>query len=117
MTYEEAAALVLEEGMRTEPVPDDCMATLLHEGTEPSDQQMNRLIKALRVIQEESKGQPLLDRNLAVTLWLLGVEASGRLGMNLRVTDLMMAVESVFFDDWFVEDRKGSGGANGDSTA
>lgn len=109
MTYEEAAALVLEEGVRTEPILENAMAMVLHLGIEPSDQHIDPLIKAIRVIQEDLKGQPLLDRNLAAALWILGVEASGRLDMNSdRIVDLMMAVESVFFDDWFVQDRNGA---------
>jgi hypothetical protein len=130
MTLDEAIALVLEEGMRTEPVPDNAMAMLLHRGTEPSDAHIDPLIEALRIIQRELEGQPLLNRELAAALWILGIEASTCLDLTSqedgawktdatadKIIDLMTAVESVFWDGWFVEDRHRDGVTYGDSGA
>jgi len=131
MTLDEAIALVLEEGMRTEPVPDDAMAMILHGGYEPTDAHIDPLIEALRTIQQGLEGQPLLDRDLAAALWILGIEASMCLNLNSpqedgtwktgaasdKIMDLMTAVESVFWDGWFVEDRHKGEVIHGDSAA
>jgi len=128
MTLEEAITLVLEEGMMTEPVPDNAMAMLLHSGTEPDEQHLGQLMQALRIVSQGLKGQILLNRKLASALWVLGVEASTYLGLESKrikpaeeaasanvdgLADLMTAVESVFLDDWFVDDGNGSGISNG----
>ena len=62
--------------MRTEPVPDNAMAMLLHRRTEPSDEHLDTLIEALRVVQSGLKEQPFLSRDLTAALWILGVEAN-----------------------------------------
>jgi hypothetical protein len=118
MTLEEAVALALEEGMRTEPVPDNAMAMLLHRRIEPSDEHIDTLIEALRTIQDGLKEQPSLSRNLTAALWILGVEANTIVSEASeeddevpdaafhKIEDLVTAVESVFWNDWFVEDMR-----------
>ena len=76
MTLEDATALVIEEGMRSEPVPDNAMAIILHWRKEPSDEHVNTLIEALRVVQDGLKEQPFLSRDIAAALWIIGTEAN-----------------------------------------
>ena len=108
--------------MQTEPVPDNAMAIILHRRIEPSDEHLDTLIGALRVVQSGLTEQPFLSRDLAAALWILGVKANSIMcgiygeadaapdAADGKIEDLMTAVENVFCNGWFVDDvRKGRG--------
>ena len=114
MTLDEAIALVLEEGMRTEPVPDDAMAMLLHQGDSPSPERISRLIEAIDTVHEATENETTIDRQLAGALWIIGVEANSGLGNYWNseqqdgikkfnqeaIVDLFNAVESALVGFW-----------------
>ena len=111
MTLDEAIALVLEGGMKTEPVPYNAMAHILHRGHEPDHKHIAPLIEALDVIRRGLKGQALLNRELATALYVLGSEAAGYLALASQGSDagkgvmfnqvlgLMMSVDHIFYDE------------------
>lgn len=111
MTFDEAIALVLDEGMKTEPVPYNAMAHILHEGYEPDAEHIAPLIEALYVIQSRLEGQALLNRELASALYLLGSEANSYIALASRdrdsskglmfdqVLNLMIAVDQIFYGE------------------
>ena len=110
MTLDEAIALVLDEGMKTEPVPHNAMAHILHIGHEPDAGHIEPLIAALQVIRADFRGQDSLNRGLATALYVLGAEANSYIALAAQARDpckgimfeqilrLMMAVDHVFYD-------------------
>jgi len=132
MTLEEAKALVLREGMRTESVPDDAVPTILHEGHCPSPEQISRLIEAIDTVHEATENDTVIDKQLAGALWIIGVEANSALGSYWRseqqdgvqrfdqesVVELLNAVESALVGFWLIgHPRDKDGVIDGDSTA
>ena len=82
MTLEEATALVLREGMKTEPVPDDAVPMMLHQGDCPSSERISRLIEAIDTMHEAIENDSAIDKQLAGALWIIGVEANSGLGSH-----------------------------------
>lgn len=131
MTPEAAKALVLREGMRTEPVPDDAVPMILHEGYCPSPEQISRLIEAIDTVHEATQNDTVIDKHLAGALWIIGVEANSALGNywsskqqdgiqqfdQEAVVELLNAVESILVGFWPVgHPRDKERVKNGDST-
>ena len=114
MTLEDAKSLVLLEGMKTEPVPDNIVPTILHEGHCPSPEQIRHLIEAIDIVHEATENNTVMDKQLAGALWIIGVEANSGLGNYWSseqhdgvqkfdenvVVDLLNAVESAFLGFW-----------------
>lgn len=109
MTLEEAEALVLTEGMMTEPVPDDAVPTTLHEGHMPAADRISRLIEAIDTVHESIGNDTAINRKMAGALWIIGVEANSALGKPLAteqeedsLISLMTAVECALVGFWLV---------------
>ena len=132
MTLEDAKSLVLLEGMKTEPVPDDAVPMMLHQGDCPSSERISRLIEAIDTMHEAIENDTVMDKQLAGALWIIGVEANSGLGNYWSseqhdsvqkfdenvVVDLLNAVESAFLGFWLAGHPRDKGGAKiGDSTA
>ena len=115
MTFNEAKALVLREGLAGEQAPDEAAFILLHFGDEPSVERMTNLLVAIKTVYDGLKRETVLDRSLAAALWTLGSAANDCLDAHLKhdrkwrdgaeyeVVDLITAVESVFYNVWAVE--------------
>lgn len=90
----------------------------MHRRIKPSGEHIDSLIEALRVIQDGLKEQPFLSRDLTAALWILGREANTLVSEVSEeedevprvpfhgLQDLVTAVESVFWNDWFAEDMR-----------
>ena len=108
MTIEEAKALVLCEGMMTEPVPDDIMPTILHGGALPTSEHFSSLIEAIDIVHTSIENDTMIDRKLAGALWIIGVEANSAMGNERQSAEqdnlvaLMTAVESALMGFWTV---------------
>lgn len=124
MTLEEAKALVLREGMMTEPVPDDIVPTILHGGNLPTPEQFSNLIEAIDIVHEATEGDAMIDRKMAGALWIIGVEANSAMNNERQsveqdnLVSLMTAVESALMGFWTVDHpRNKEGVTNGNSIA
>ena len=118
MTVEEATALVVREGWPDGNAREDAMYMMLHFGFGPDvgDGPITRLIEAINVVNEATVGP--VDRQLAGSLWLLGVEANTVLGSGAkwsmayydRIQKLLETVEAFFMDEKPIDnlERKGS---------
>lgn len=105
MTLEEAYALVLREGMMAEPVPDDIVPMILHEGHLPTPEQFSRLVEAIDTVHESVENETMIDRKLAGALWIIGVEANS-FGKDRTAAEenaliaLLTAVEGALVGFW-----------------
>ncbi len=124
MTLEEAKALVLREGMMTEPDLSDAVPLVLYQGDSPTSEKMEHLVEAVDIVHEAIEEEPTVDRKLAGALWIIGVEASNAIGKKWQpqeerdIVALWEAVESALVGFWPVEHPKDKEGAeNGDGTA
>ena len=117
MTLEEAAALVLREGMMTEPVPDDAVPTILHEGHLPASERISSLTEAIDIVHEAIGEDTVITRKMAGALWIIGVETnSAAFGKEWAVSEqdalisLLNAVESALVGFWPVGHPKDKNG-------
>ena len=82
-------------------------------GSDPGSELMNRLVTATKAVFEELRGEPVIDRQLAFSLYLLRtcipemVHSWALAGaswrpefVDLEVARLLGAIESVFADEW-----------------
>lgn len=113
MTLDEAKALVLYEGMLTEPDFDDAVPLMLHQGNSPALERMSRLVEAIDTVHEAIdtvheaiENETTIDRRIAGALWIIGVEASNALGKGWQpqeeaaIVALWEAVESTLVGFW-----------------
>ncbi len=107
MTLEEAIALVLREGMMTEPVPEDVVPTILHEGHLPAPERITSLAEAIDIVHESIENDTVINRKMAGALWIIGVETnSAAFDKEWAVSEqdalisLLNAVESALVGFW-----------------
>ncbi len=106
MTFEEAKALVLREGISDNGnAPEDAVFIMLHRGYPLDHDQMCCLKEAVDVVHESIEGDTVLDRRLAGAMWTLGVEASSTISaVDMWSTELddvnalFYAIESAIHD-------------------
>jgi hypothetical protein len=108
MDRESAKELILAEGLG-----ENGLIILARMGDEPPKDRMEALLRALKIIFDESREEKVIDRALAHALFNLGVrlpqeiESWTRQGvkfreslLSLEIIALLSAIESVLEDVW-----------------
>ncbi|MBE9034308.1 Dethiobiotin synthetase [aff. Roholtiella sp. LEGE 12411] len=111
MNYETARKILIDQTIATEENPD-ALLTRMKQGKPPVPGQITSILLALKVVFEALKDAPSLDRELALSLYQLGIKAqqlfvAGRkAGIDwppLLKEDLLrisLASESIFSGTW-----------------
>lgn len=108
MTLEEAKALVLREGLVDKDPPDDAVVTVLHQGHKPDWEQVKRLIEAIDTVHEAVEVETVVERKLAGSLWIIGIEAFTALDKEWQpeerddLISLLTAVEMALVGFWTI---------------
>ncbi|MDH6059153.1 Dethiobiotin synthetase [Chrysosporum bergii ANA360D] len=124
MNYEAARKLLIAQTLTTEENPD-ALLVRMKQGKPPVPGQITSILLALKVVFEFMKDAPNIDRELAYTLYQLGVKAqqlfvAGRkAGVDwppLLKEDLLrisLCTESIFSGVWQIPSPAGLGGLSG----
>lgn len=108
MDFASAKYLVLSEG-----IGNESMVVAARMGDELKEERFEKLLLALAVVYEHSKGQRMIERDLAHALFCLGVQlpaqieswrSRGKVYREHSISDAMLkvvdAIESIFEDAW-----------------
>ncbi len=111
MDYLTARALVMAQGQATDADPE-ALLTRLQQGLPPIPGQVTALLLALKVVFENLRAAPGLQRDLAGALYRLALNSrvyfqQGQQAgvewpmlLNEDITRIARSVESIFADSW-----------------
>ncbi len=111
MNYETARKILIDQTTTTEENPEALLARM-QQGKSPVPGQITSILLALKVVFEALKEAPTLDRELAFSLYQLGIKAQQLFAVGYKAgiewppllkEDLFrisLATESIFSNKW-----------------